>query len=164
MSKRKGRISPQGLELSVHIMITRWNIQIHSQETGMWSTSLPGVVQGCTAAKRKRSLFSVAENSPSTIWIWIGDTLASCNRSKQKFNNTCVQLLGLSGLLWVKRNCPGLVFVKLMRWSGSMELAAILSESSRCSSDFSGNFTLPVLHPWEELFTNVHTAKKWWHE
>lgn len=31
----KKRTSPQGLELSIHIMITWWNIQTQSQATGM---------------------------------------------------------------------------------------------------------------------------------
>ena len=42
-----------------------------------------------------------------------------------------------------------------------MEVIATLSELSRCSSDFEWSFTLPVLHPWKQLFTNVCTTKKW---
>lgn len=30
--------------------------------------------------------------------------------------------------------------------------------------DFWWNFTLPVLHPRKQLFTNVCAAEKWWHE
>jgi len=55
--------------------------------------------------------------------------------------------------------------VKIAHWSGSMEVVAILSEFSSCLLEiFDAVLLFLVLHPWKQLFTNVHTVKRWWRE
>ena len=55
-------------------------------------------------------------------------------------------------------------FLKLMHQSGLMDVAAILSELSRCSSEIFDEVLLFPCFILENLFTNVCAAKRWWYE
>jgi len=46
-----------------------------------------------------------------------------------------------------------------MHQSCSVEVAAILNEFSMSRQRFLMKFSPPVLHPWKQLFTKVHTVK-----